>query len=137
MHTLDRIMTPHSVEIPDHLEAQAEIPLVSDRPQRQGDVYVVPQRPGIVDAKPVPAEGVPVVRGEAGGNTHLLVGEGNVLWLSRTVAGDPAVQGTLVVGEDSSAYLIHPEHGATGMGPGQFIIRRQREQADEIRLVAD
>lgn len=133
--TLDTIMTPHSVEIPAHLEAQAEVPLISGKPQRQGDVMVVPMRKGnVAGLKPVPAEGIPVVRGE-GGHTHLLVAEGPVSWAPATPAG--ANQGTLVVEEGGSAYLIHPEHGATGIGPGHSVIRRQREQADEIRLVAD
>jgi hypothetical protein len=134
--TLDKIMSPHSVEIPAHLEAQAEVPLISGKPQRQGDVMVIPHRKGEVEGlKPIPPEGVPVARGEAGGNTHLLVGDGAVSWAPRT--SDAAVMGVVQVEEGSAAYLIHPEHGATGIGPGQHTIRRQREQADEIRLVAD
>jgi hypothetical protein len=43
------------------------------------------------------------------------------------------------------AYLIHPEHGATGIAPGTYVIRRQRERGDGLedsawdgsRLVAD
>lgn len=27
-----------------------------------------------------------------------------------------------------TAYLIHPEHGATGMAPGRYVIGRQRER---------
>jgi hypothetical protein len=137
-NTLDRIMSPHGVAIPDHLVAQAEVELISDRPQRQGDVYVIPQCPGRIDgATPIPPEGIAVVRGEAGGNTHLLVGEGPVSWLPKTVAGDAAIQGVLDVREGGSAYLLHPEHGAQGIGPGQYIVRRQREQQDKIALVRD
>ena len=133
--TIDSIMTKHRVDIPAHLEAQAEVPLISDKAQRQGDVMVIPSRPGkIAGMKPVPAEGVPVVRGD-GGNTHLLVSEGPVSWAPVKTVG--AIQGTVVVEEGGSAYLIHPEHGATAFGPGQYTIRRQREQAEEIRLVAD
>lgn len=132
MQTLEEIMTPHRVEIPAHLEAQAEVPLLSGL-QRQGDVLVIPIRPGqVAGQKRIPSEGFPVVRGEAGGNTHLLVGTGS--FASRNQGTD---QGTLVVNEGESAYLIHPEHGATGIGPGMYTIRRQREMADEIRLVAD
>jgi len=39
------------------------------------------------------------------------------------------------------AYLIHPEHGATGIAPGRYVIRRQREQSNtlfgHVYLVAD
>ena len=102
--------------------------------QRQGDVIVVPMRKGkVAGLKAIPAEGIAVVRGEAGGNTHLLVGAG--MWAPNTT--DPLIQGTLVVERDESAYLIHPEHGATGIGAGSYVIARQREQADVVRLVSD
>lgn len=130
--TLSDVMRPHQVAIPAHLEADAEIPVVCGL-QRQGDVLVVPARKGKVDKlTPIPPEGLAVVRGEAGGNTHLLVGGG--LWAPNTT--DPAVMGTLVV-ETEPAYLLHPEHGATGIGSGSYIVRRQREQAQIVRLVAD
>jgi hypothetical protein len=122
--------------IANQLEAQADVPLRTGI-QRQGDVLVAPMRPGnVAGLAPVPPEGIPVVRGESGGNTHLLVADGDVTWAP---AGErePLMLGTLCVGPDSAAYLIHPEHGATGMAPGLYGIRRQREQADEIRLVAD
>ena len=36
------------------------------------------------------------------------------------------------------AYLLHPEHGATGCTPGTYVIRRQREhEGHRARLVAD
>lgn len=126
-------MTKHDVEIPAHLVADAEIPVVAGKPQRQGDVFVLPMREGkVANLKPIPAEGIAVVRGEAGGNTHLLVGGGE--WAPNT--NDRAIQGTLVV-KDEPAYLVHPEHGAQGFGPGSYIVRRQQEQAEVIRLVAD
>lgn len=132
--TLDRIMGAHRVEIPAHLEAQAEVPILSGL-QRQGDLLIVPMRAGkVAGAEPVPAEGIAVVRGE-GGNTHLLVAEGPVAWAPRPSAG--ADQGTLVVEPEGTAFLLHPEHGATGIGAGSYTIRRQREQHDEIRLVQD
>ena len=43
----------------------------------------------------------------------------------------------VMIAEESTAYLAHPEHGYTGIGPGTYRISRQREQADEIRLVQD
>lgn len=133
MQTFQDVMTKHDVEIPAHLVADAEIPVCSGKPQRQGDVFVIPTAAGkVANLKPIPAEGIAVVRGEAGGNTHLLVGAGE--WAANT--SDPAIQGTLVV-KDEPAFLVHPEHGAQGFGKGTYIVRRQREQAEQIRLVAD
>lgn len=43
----------------------------------------------------------------------------------------------LSVPEGSTAYLGHPEHGYMGIVPGSYEIRRQREMAEEIRMVAD
>lgn len=133
MPTLSDVMAPHGVEIPPHLAAQADVPLCTGL-QRQGDVIVVPMREGrVAGLETIPAEGVAVVRGEAGGNTHLLVGTGS--WAPHASAG--AVQGTLVVPDGGGCYLIHPEHGATGMAPGTYLVSRQREQADVVRLIAD
>jgi len=132
VQTLTEVLSPHGVEIPSHLEAQAEIPVLTGL-QRQGDVIVKPHRKGqVANLRPVPAQGIPVVRGESGGNTHLLVGGG--LWAENRT--DVAIMGTLVV-EREPAYLIHPEHGATGIGPGSYTIERQQEQRDIARLVAD
>lgn len=133
MQTIESVMSAHKVEIPAHLEEQAEIPLLTGL-QRQGDVFLVPMKAGQVSGlKPVPAEGIPLVRGENGGNTHLLVAEGDVQF----AASQGQDIGTIVVAEGSAAYVLHPEHGAAGIAPGHYIGRRQREQAEEIRLVAD
>jgi hypothetical protein len=134
VNTIEHVMSRHSVAVPEHLEAQAEIPVKTGL-QRQGDIIVIPSRKGKISGLvPVPAEGIPVVRGEAGGNTHLLVADGTVSWAPKTDGG-PAL-GTLDV-EEGTAYLLHPEHGAQGIGEGQYTIRRQVEQADAIRLVQD
>lgn len=102
--------------------------------QVQGDLAIIPTRPGADPGQPIPAEGVPVVRGENGGNTHHLVADGPCTW--RPVTQLPTL-GALTVAEGAVAWLLHPEHGANGIGPGCYNVRRQREQADEIRLVAD
>ena len=136
MKTMEEVLGAHGVEIPAHLEAQAEVPVVTGA-QRQGDVIVLPMRKGdVAGAKPVPAEGVAVVRGENGGNTHLLVAEGAVSFAAAPER-EPQTLGTLVVDKNATAFLLHPEHGGQGIGPGNYTIRRQREQADEIRLVQD
>lgn len=131
MNTYETILDAYNVTIPPHLEAQAEIPILSGL-QRQGDLIVIPHHQGADTGTAIPSEGVAVIRGEAGGNTHLLVGDGH---FRPVVAG--ADLGTLTVPDGGTAYLLHPEHGAQGFAPGTYLIRRQREQADEIRLVAD
>ena len=137
MNTLAEVMSPHGVEIPKHLEEQAEVPLISGV-QRQGDVIVVPMRHGeIAGLETVRSEGVPVVRGEAGGNTHLLVADGAVSFAPAPSTRGGLALGSLAVEKDAAAYLIHPEHGATGIAPGSYRISRQREQAEIERLVAD
>lgn len=133
MHTLDSIARLADVEVLDHLDRQVDVPIVPG-PQAQGDIIVIPaEHAGAVT--PVPAAGVAVVRGENGGNTHLLVADGPVFF---DPAGDGSqTLGALHVPAGAAAYLIHPEHGATGIAPGGYVLRRQREQADAVRLVAD
>jgi len=64
-------------------------------------------------------------------NTHLLVGDGT--WSPSTTA---AVLGVVQVA--ISAYLLHPEHAALGIGAGRYLLRRQREHtAAGARIVSD
>lgn len=132
MTVADAIET-FGVDIHDHLPRDLDIP-VSTRLQFQGDVAIVPAVSAAPATTPVPVDGVPVVRGEVGGNTHLLLPSEGVMFDSRPVG---LVLGVLTVAEGATAYLAHPEHGYSGIGPGSYEIRRQREQADEIRMVAD
>jgi hypothetical protein len=135
MLTIAEAISRHGVEVDEHLDRQATIP-VSDGLQRQGDIIVVPAH--IAEVRPVQSprvgpQGHPVVRGEAGGHTHLLLADGDVYY---SQAVDGQVLGVLTVA-DGAAWLAHPEHGYAGIAPGTYELRRQREQADEIRLVAD
>jgi hypothetical protein len=127
------------------LDADMSPPVVTGVPQAQGDLLVI-SWPTDVDtqsrvracakATPVGPQGISVVRGQ-GGNVHLLFdpdGAG-VLWASYP-DGSQTV-GTLVVPPDAVAYLDHAEHGRNAIGPGVYVIRRQREQRDVIALVAD
>lgn len=134
--TLDDAIRRTGVDVLEHLDRQAEVPVLAG-PQRQGDLIIVPQRAGADRGQPVPAEGVPVIHGEAGGNTHLLIADGAVSW--RPVAPQAGVLdiGTVTVNEDAVAFLAHPEHGYLGMAPGVYGLRRQREQADAVRMVQD
>jgi hypothetical protein len=78
-----------------------------------------------------------VVRGESGGNTHLLLASGDVRFDQRAATAEDLTLGSLIVGDGATAWLDHPEHGNTGIAPGEYVLRRKREQADELRMVAD
>lgn len=130
MNTTHEILARH--DIPTELVDDLTVPALACL-QVQGDVAVIPTRPSAKPGTPIPSAGIPVVRGENGGNTHLLVGDGT--WAESTAGG--AELGVLTVPPGGVAWLLHPEHGANGIGPGCFLLRRQREQADELRLVAD
>lgn len=134
--TYDDVLGAHGVTIPAHLEAQAAIPVLTGL-QVQGDVAIIPVRASAKMGAPVPPSGIAVVRGESGGNTHLLVAEGQVSWAPVVDNPDLLDLGVVTVPEGATAFLLHPEHGANAMGPGNYTIRRQREQADELRVVAD
>lgn len=135
---LDQLINHHGIDVLDHLDREASIPIETGL-QRQGDVLVVPAAMvADIDARtPVPAAGVPVVKGENGGNTHALVADGPVFCDAKTATVDNLTLATLTVPEGSTAYLAHPEHGYNGIGPGSYVLRRQREQSDVQRLVAD
>lgn len=138
MHTLATLIDRHGITVDDHLDLDDLVP-VNTGMQRQGDVIIVPT---VGNAKPattpVPTTGTPVVRGEAGGNTHAIVADGpGVFCDTRQATARDLTLATLTVDEGSVAYLAHPEHAYTGIGPGTYTLRRQREQADELRIVAD
>lgn len=127
------------VTLPEHLVAEAEVPVLTE-PQAQGDIGIISaDLLGITgsgaDFTPV-GKGVQVVTGEATGNTHWLHSDHDgVTWarLDRDL-----VIGLVSVPDGAAAYLIHTdEHGANGIGPGLYALTGKREQADEIRRVAD
>lgn len=138
MSTLTQLITHHGIDVLEHLDREASIPVLTGM-QRQGDVLVIPAAmlAQVEATKPVPATGVPVVRGEAGGNTHALVADGPVFCDTREATVNNLTLATLTVPDGSVAYLAHPEHGYSGIGPGSYVLRRQREQGEIARLVAD
>lgn len=133
MQTNSQILTAHgysdlAVEYPE-----LEIPVLSGA-QRQGDVLIVPTHPR-EGGTPL-GRGVEVVRSEAGSNTHCLHGDGT--WVPAPDAATSLVQGYLSVPPGGEAYLIHSEeHGAMGIAPGSYEVRRQQEWAGEWRRVSD
>ena len=127
------MMTGYGLDVPAHLTHDDPIPVL-DTLQAQGDVYIIPAHMAQPNEDPgelIPPDGLTVVEGT---NTHTLAGDG--LWSPGGHAfGDV---GTLTVPDGGTAFLFHSEeHGANGIAPGVYVVRRQREQATEQRLVAD
>lgn len=122
----------------DHLDRDAAIPHITDA-GIQGDVSFLRDQFIAEATTAVPAAGVPVVRGENGGNTHALFADGQVFYDRAPVDNDPetTVIGTLTVAEGATAFLIHPEHGGMSFGAGTWRVGRQREQADVVAFVED
>ncbi len=119
-----------SVAALDHLERETTVPVV-DGLQAQGDLIVVPfsmiENPGNVDlGDPVPPQGVHLVRGADGRNPHVLVADQNTCRWSQY--NDATGLSIAYVGNSAPVYLLHPEHGGTGIAPGRWVIRRQRER---------
>jgi hypothetical protein len=120
----------------------AEAPGIAGAPQAQGDLSWWPWADGVspgrrasdVDAaKPVTSP-VVLVTG-AGGHDHTLLPAEGVSWYR--YPGEQQTLGVLVVADGATAVVRHDEHGENRIGPGIYVVRRQREQADEIRMVED
>ncbi|RFS86770.1 hypothetical protein D0T12_00270 [Actinomadura spongiicola] len=118
-----------------HLAAELDIPTIAGL-QHQGDVSVIPAAMASPDYQPavtqVPASGIAVVHGEAGGHTHLLLASGDVRYEAAHGAADDITLGSLEVGDGATAWLDHPEHGNTGIAPGRYVLRRKREMAPRV-----
>ncbi|ORV92782.1 hypothetical protein AWC11_07200 [Mycobacterium interjectum] len=136
MATTTEMIEATGVAVCTSQDLDVDIPVLAGV-QRQGDVLVRPAM-GLLATTAVPAAGTPVVRGESGGNTHAIVAADGPVYcdVSAGSARDLRVA-VLSVPEGSTAYLAHPEHGFMGIAPGDYEIRRQREMAEEIRMVAD
>lgn len=139
--TLAAVITHTGVDVLDHLDRQATIPALTGL-QRQGDVGFIPARilnqapTTTADPAPVAAQGVPLVSSGQGGHTHLLLADGPVTW-APVRARELGDVGVITVPAGATAYVGHPEHGYLAFAAGQYLVRRQVEQADELRIVAD
>jgi hypothetical protein len=139
MHTYGTALALADVTIPGHLDAQAEVPVLTG-PQAQGDLLVIPvdRLPVGVTAEAVPDSGVQVVVGEATGHTHWLHRGFDSPGVGWARVDRDLIIGYVVVPEGKSAMLIHTdEHGANGIGSGVYAVHGKREMAAEIRRVAD
>lgn len=139
MSTIAQMSQATGVTIETGHDLDFEIPVLTGV-QRQGDVIVIPVTHTrlATPVTPVPKSGTPVVRGEAGGNTHAIYADGpGVLCDTFPASATNLKVAALVVPDGAVAYLGHPEHAYNGIGPGSYEIRRQREMADELRMVQD
>jgi hypothetical protein len=138
MKTLAEVTAATGFPVLEHLEAEAQVPVLGGL-QAQGDLFIVPATAGgrhaTDKAKPVPAAGIPVIEAIGSGHEHrLFAGSPGTAWWTPAAREGQDI-GVLECAEP--AFILHPEHGATGVAPGAYTLRRQREQADEERLVAD
>ncbi|SEF27166.1 hypothetical protein SAMN05421837_103664 [Amycolatopsis pretoriensis] len=126
MH-LAELLDRTGLDVLAHLDRQVDVPVI-DGLQAQGDLIVVPEAMadgvrGRAGWHPLPAEGAELVRGGDGTNPHTLVGS---CQLTVQVA-DPEWLAVAMLHNTVPVYLVHPEHGATGIAPGRWVVRRQRE----------
>jgi hypothetical protein len=141
--TLADLTARTGLDVLGHLERQVTIPVI-DGIQAQGDLLVIPiavlaadprdrGRGGVSIADSprwhaVPGAGVEVLRAGTGGNPHTLVADpGTCRWT--TGVDDPQRLALGALRTTGVAYLIHPEHGGSGIAPGTYVIRRQRERS--------
>ncbi|GAA3867530.1 hypothetical protein GCM10022243_36620 [Saccharothrix violaceirubra] len=136
---LSELLDLTSLDVLDHVAREIAVPVV-DGPHAQGDLLVLPY--DLVSSvvriagglREVPRAGVELVRGAAGGNPHTLTADENS---TRWTPGvhDPLGLAVAYLENATPAYLIHPEHGATGLAPGRWLVRRQREYVPLRRRV--
>ncbi|KAA0023612.1 hypothetical protein [Antrihabitans cavernicola] len=150
--TLADLTARSGLDVLDHLDKEVTIPII-DGMQAQGDLIVIP-RALVADSvqtypaqwqQKIPTAGLELLRSAAGGNPHVLVAdEGNCEWCPWVRDAEGLALG--ILDTEVTAYLIHPEHGGTGIAPGRYVIRRQRENSrrtgfgarrSEFYLVAD
>lgn len=131
--TLEELIGMSGLDVLEHLEREAAIPVV-DGVQAQGDLIVIPAAMlanvwvfGDRGWREVPASGVELLRSAGGGNPHTLVGERYTCEWS-TWVHDPEGLAIGALRNTRTAYLIHPEHGGSGIAPGVWVVRRQRER---------
>jgi hypothetical protein len=131
---LAELLDQTGLDVLAHLDRQVDVPVI-DGLQAQGDLIVVPSAMAPAARAPggwhaLPAEGAELVRGGDGTNPHTLVGSCELtIWVI-----DPERLAVAAVENAAPVYLVHPEHGATGIAPGRWIVRRQREAGDFRRI---
>jgi len=144
MHLTD-LLDRTGLTVLDHLEKQTVVPVI-DGLQAQGDLIVIPLAllsPVTLwdnsSWRQVPPQGVELIRGVAGNNPHTLVADPGTCHWTPSVR-DPLHLAVAAFENTTPAYLIHPEHGGSGIAPGRWLVRRQQERGTGLTgkvLVAD
>lgn len=143
MLTLAEAIEKTGFDVLEHLDRDAGIPIL-DSLQAQGDLLLAPiaeladqvHVPDTARWVPVRAAGVEVLRGTAMGNSHTLIADPGVCrWTTDVIDATDLAIGVLEA--TAPVYLAHSEHGYAGIAPGTYVVRRQREEADGDRFVAD
>jgi hypothetical protein len=115
------------------LAAPALTPVVADAPAAQGDVLVLPwpgstapaaRAAAVAAGEAVPAAGRTVLVGRTHCHTIHTIPEPASTWTPSRPAG--LTLGVLAVPPAGMAVLGHPDHGDLHIGPGVWVLRRQR-----------
>jgi len=134
---LAELLDRTGLDVLGHLDRQVAVPVI-DGLQAQGDLLVVPEAmaDGVTAQggwHALPREGAELVRGGDGTNPHTLVADRGscrlTIWLV-----DPERLAVAAIHNTRPVYLVHPEHGATGIAPGRWLVRRQREESGFRRI---
>jgi len=132
--TIAQLVDRHGFDVLDHCDTSAEVPVLAGL-QFQGDLAIVPVGHRNVPGKTVPPAGVAVIAPVGSGHEHRLFAgtPGTAVFVADPGGGQDI--GTLQC--TGTAYVAHPEHAYAGIAAGTYVLRRQREQAAEERLIAD
>lgn len=131
-----------STEFVGDFAADLDIPVLSG-PQCQGDVSICPlhlygSKPQFGTPVVLGRGGLEVIRGGAMNNAHTLrTLAGGVTWRPIAWAGESVALGLLTIPDGAEVYLEHPEHGFNGIAAGTYVVGRQQEQAEAVRMVTD
>jgi len=134
--TLGQLIDRYGFDVLDHLDRELEIPVHAGL-QAQGDLFIIPVDLAAdgLESVAVPSDGIAVIEAVGGGHEHrLFAGQPGTAFFTPAGAGRQDI-GVLECSEP--AYIAHPEHAYAGIAPGTYTLRRQREQADGERFVAD
>lgn len=118
-----------------HLIDDAEIQVLTG-PQAQGDVSWYPTDKKAQDAKEIPQGGLVIMEG-LNNHPHTLFAQDGPVMFSRNPDKSAVYLGTAVVPKGSTLVVGHNEHGFSAVGEGTYIFNGAREQANEIRRLAD